>query len=159
MTSVSERLLRESDLSLSKALDVCRAAETTRAQLKAMTSAGKSEAKVNIVKQRSQFSKDSHRAGGRGNRGSSSSRGKPGLPAAQGNIQCKYCGRSHPAKSCPAYGKQCNRCKGWNHFAIMHEHRTATVDRQVRMVNNEQYEDNECLYLGSLFLDVRTHSK
>ena len=75
---VKERLLRESDLSLSKALDVCRAAETTRAQLKAMTSEGKSEAKVNIVKQRSQFSKDSHRAGGRGNRGSSSSRGKPG---------------------------------------------------------------------------------
>ena len=39
----------------------------------------------------------------------------------------------------------------------MHEHRTATVDRQVRMVNNEQYEDNECLYLGSLFLDVHAH--
>ena len=65
---VKERLLRESDLSLSKALDVCRAAETTRAQLKAMTSEGKSEAKVNLVKQRSQtFSKGSH-AGGRGNR-------------------------------------------------------------------------------------------
>ena len=78
---VKERLLRESDLSLSKALDVCRAAETTRAQLKAMTSEGKSEAKVNIVKQRSQFSKDSHRAGGRGNRGSSSSRGKPEPPS------------------------------------------------------------------------------
>ena len=31
----------------------------------------------------------------------------------------------------------------------MHEDRTATVDRQVRMVNNEQYVDNECLYLGS----------
>ena len=31
----------------------------------------------------------------------------------------------------------------------MHEDRTATDDRQVRMVNNEQYEDNECLYLGS----------
>ena len=31
----------------------------------------------------------------------------------------------------------------------MPEDRTATDDRQVRMVNNEQYEDNECLYLGS----------
>ena len=41
---------------------------------------------------------------------------------------------------------------------IMHEHRTATVDRQVRMVNNEQYEDNKCLYLGSLFLDVHAHT-
>ena len=158
---VKERLLRESDLSLSKAVDVCRAAETTRAQLKVMTS----EAKVDIVRQRSQtFSQDSH-VGGRGktNRGpnkytASSSRGRPGPPATQGNIQCKYCCRSHPAKSCPAYGKQCNRCKGWNHFAIMHEHRPATVDRQVRMVNNEQYEDNECLYLGSIFVDVHAHT-
>ena len=149
---VKERLLRESDLSLSKAVDVCRAADTTRAQLKAMTS----EAKVDIVRQRSQtFCQDSHVGGmGKTNRGTnkytaSSSRGRPGPPATQGNIQCKYCCRSHPAKSCPAYGKRCNRCKGWNHFAIMHEDRTAIDDRQVRMVNNEQYEDNECLYLGS----------
>ena len=35
---VKERLLRASDVSLSKALDVCRAAETTRVQLMAMTS-------------------------------------------------------------------------------------------------------------------------
>ena len=55
----------------------------------------------------------------------------------------------------------------------MHEDPTATVDRQVRMVNNEQYEDNECLYLGSnneqyedneilylgsIYLDVHAHS-
>ena len=33
---VKERLLREFDLSLARALDVCRAAETTRAQLKVM---------------------------------------------------------------------------------------------------------------------------
>ena len=35
---VKEMRLRESDLSLSKALYVCRAAEKTRMQLKAMTS-------------------------------------------------------------------------------------------------------------------------
>ena len=65
---VKERLLRESDLSLARALDVCCAAETTRAQLKVMASEGKPEAKVSVVKQRSRsstFSKGSH-AGGRG---------------------------------------------------------------------------------------------
>ena len=77
------------------------------------------------------------------------SRGRQGPPATQVNIQCKYCDRSHPAKSCPAYGKQCNRCKGWNHYAIMLDDRTSTVDRQVRIGNNKHYEDNECLYLGS----------
>ena len=56
-----------------------------------MTSEGKSEVKVNIVKQRSHsqtFSRDSH-TGGRGNRGPnkytvSSSRGKQGPPVIQG---------------------------------------------------------------------------
>ena len=66
---VKERLFRESYLPLSKALYLYRAAETTRAQLKAMPSEGRSEAKVDTVRQRSQtFSQDSH-AGGRGNRG------------------------------------------------------------------------------------------
>ena len=40
----------------------------------------------------------------------------------------------------------------------MHEHRTAIVVRQVRMVNNKQYADNESLYLGSLLLDVHGHT-
>ena len=85
---------------------------------------------MNIVKQCSHshtFSKDSD-ACGRGNKGpnkytSNCLRGKQGPPDTQVNIQCKYCCRSHPAKSCPAYGKQCNRCKGWDQFAIIHVHR------------------------------------
>ena len=163
---VKERLLRESDLSLARALDVCRAAETTRAQLKVMASEGKPEAKVSVVKQRSRsstFSKGSH-AGGRGIKGTNNdTKGRYKCThkprATQGSIQCKFCSRSHPPKSCPAYGKQCNRCKGWNHFAITCEHhRTATVDSKVRMMNNEQCESYECLYLGSLFLDVHAHT-
>ena len=142
---VKERLLRESDLSLARALDVCRAAETTRAQLKVMASEGKPEAKVSVVKQRSRsstFSKGSH-AGGRGIKGTNNyTKGRYKCThkpwATQGSIQCKFCGRLHPPKSCPAYGKQCNRCKGWNHFAVTCEHhRTATVDSKVWMMNNE----------------------
>ena len=131
---VKERLLRESDLSLARALDVCRAAETTRAQLKVTASEGKPEAKVNAVKQRSRsstFSKGSH-AIGRGNKGTNNDTGgsykcthKP--RATQGSIHCKFCSKSHPPKSCPAYDNQGNRCKGWNHFAVMCEHHcTAT---------------------------------
>ena len=30
---------------------------------------------------------------------------------------CKYCGRSHTAKLCPAFGKQCTKCKKCNRFA------------------------------------------
>ncbi|RXN33946.1 Transposon Ty3-I Gag-Pol [Labeo rohita] len=32
-------------------------------------------------------------------------------------FNCKRCGRKHPPKQCPAYGKICAKCKGQNHFA------------------------------------------
>lgn len=30
---------------------------------------------------------------------------------------CRYCGRNHPVRQCPAYGKVCNKCQKRNHFA------------------------------------------
>lgn len=40
---------------------------------------------------------------------------------AQSQDQCKYCGSRHKKEkgSCPAFGKQCNYCKGKNHFATV----------------------------------------
>ena len=29
---------------------------------------------------------------------------------------CKYCLESHPVRECPAYGKQCSKCQKYNHF-------------------------------------------
>ena len=29
---------------------------------------------------------------------------------------CSNCGTTHPPRMCPAYGKQCNNCKKFNHF-------------------------------------------
>ena len=31
---------------------------------------------------------------------------------------CKKCGTTHEARKCPAYGKRCNVCKGFNHFEV-----------------------------------------
>jgi len=95
---VQERMLREADLTLQKALDVCRAAEATRAQIKTITS--DSEA-VHLVSERivSQPDKAAQQ--------SQSVRGR----------SCGNCGRSHPPKSCPAFGKSCNACHKPNHFA------------------------------------------
>ena len=35
-------------------------------------------------------------------------------------IQCKFCAKTHPRKKelCPAWGKQCSKCKTLNHFAV-----------------------------------------
>jgi len=31
--------------------------------------------------------------------------------------KCGKCGREHPPRKCPAFGKVCNNCKNANHFA------------------------------------------
>jgi hypothetical protein len=36
-----------------------------------------------------------------------------------GNNICNYCGYRHRRGRCPAYGKNCNRCKKLHHFASM----------------------------------------
>ena len=91
---VQERLLREPDLSLKKALDICRAAEATKEQIKtlqgdAMTSSSTSPT-VDAV------------------------RSKPQL-TAKGS--CGNCGQQHKPKSCPAFGQKCRNCGKANHFA------------------------------------------
>ena len=95
---VQERMLREADLTLQKALDVCRAAAATRAQIKTITS--DSEA-VHSVSERMVSQPD------KAPQQSQSVRGR----------SCGNCGRSHPPKTCPAFGKLCNICRKPNHFA------------------------------------------
>ena len=92
---VQERMLRDSDLTLQKALDVCRASEATRVQLKTITGDGES---MNSVSERTVSQPDKALQSGRGR-------------------TCGNCGRSHPPKSCPAFGKLCNNCHKPNHFA------------------------------------------
>ena len=33
--------------------------------------------------------------------------------------ECNFCGRSHARRSCPAYGRECYKCGGKNHFSNM----------------------------------------
>ena len=42
--------------------------------------------------------------------------------------KCKFCGRSHLPCKCPAYGKTCNKCHKWNHFAVMCKGTDSKVD-------------------------------
>ena len=34
-------------------------------------------------------------------------------------MRCKFCGKSHVYGKCPAYGKQCSKCRRKNHFAAV----------------------------------------
>ena len=92
------RLLREADLTLTKAQDICRAAEASEAQVKIM----KDDVHVvNAVKAKS-------------NKETAADKDTP--PTIK---QCFYCGKSHQQRKCPAYGQTCKKCGKKNHFSAV----------------------------------------
>ena len=93
---VQERLLREPELSLVKAIDICKTAEISQEQLKVMQPGTQA---VNAI-----------------SRKSGNYQKKPGKQQKV-NTQCKYCTGSHQKGKCPAYGKKCRSCGKLNHFS------------------------------------------
>ena len=102
-TRVQERLLREPDLTLDKAMSICRAAEETKKQSEEMQSKT-SPNQVDQLRHR----KDKPR-----NRGKQDNQGKRDN---QRKIYL-YCVSQHDKGRCPAYGKLCKKCGNRNHFA------------------------------------------
>ena len=47
---------------------------------------------------------------------------------------CGKCGGKHEPRKCPAYGRKCNKCSKFNHFA-----RYCTNNRQVHTVEEDDY--------------------
>ena len=96
---VRERLLRDNKLTLEKALDIVRAAESTTAQMKEMNL----EAEIHAVRQTQQHD-----------------RSKEDVPKSDKVVikDCKYCGRDHEKRKCPAFGQTCRKCGVKNHFAV-----------------------------------------
>ena len=102
--NVRERLLRVSDLTLNKALEIARAVEATQSQLKQMQNVHE----VNAVgKKKGKFFRKKQEEKKKSANGSTQ------------QIDCKFCGRKYvPDRSkCPAYGQQCNKCGKSNRFA------------------------------------------
>ncbi|XP_068758790.1 uncharacterized protein [Montipora capricornis] len=100
--TLRERLLRESDLTLEKALDICRASEHSKQQMKTISRTH--NANIDALKRRTarNFANVTE------------------SPQAQANDQrtpCGNCDTYHKPRSCPAYGKQCASCSRLGHFA------------------------------------------
>eukprot|EP00794_Sanderia_malayensis_P013665 gene13665-15094_t len=96
------RLLSTQDLTLEKAIPICRSEETARATIRDIQRQS-TDVVHKISKTRKQTAVRDL---------SSKSDAKI--------IQCKFCGRKHQCKKelCPAYGKKCKNCGKSNHFAI-----------------------------------------
>ncbi|GFN74230.1 Pol polyprotein [Plakobranchus ocellatus] len=87
---LKERMLRDSDLTLDKAISLGRAEEKAKQQLVEMR-----ETKVEAVKTaKRKDQRTKHK-----------------------EYICKRCGTRHEPKKCPAWGKVCKKCQKNNHFA------------------------------------------
>ncbi|XP_069103128.1 uncharacterized protein [Argopecten irradians] len=113
------RLLREPELSLRKAVDICRVAETTSAQLKDLNeTTSHDDHKVHVVKQK----KSSQSTGNpKSKNGSNQRKGgqKPSPNNSHRGKSCGKCGTDHPPRQCPAFGRTCYKCGVKNHYKSM----------------------------------------
>ncbi|GFT60159.1 transposon Tf2-9 polyprotein [Nephila pilipes] len=88
----SQRLIRENNLGLQKTIEIVRAAEASREQIRNIKY---ETATVNFVKKKE----------------------NPKQPKKSTQYECKKCGKKHKPRECPAFGKICTKCNKKNHFA------------------------------------------
>ena len=122
------RLLKEGELTLQKALDICRANEATTTQLKTLSSSATSKEthyqEVLAIQKRYQ-----------------SDNPKP---------QCDKCGNRHYRhQPCPAQGVECYNCGRRNHFAKVCRSRTIPkYQKKIHSVTHDGSDTSDDLFIG-----------
>ena len=96
---VKEILLQKSP-NLEKTITICRSMEVTREQINVVHGDSTQAPTVDFIK--NNWRVPSSNSG----------------DSAGQSFNCKRCGRSHKPKSCPAFGKKCSYCNGFNHFSV-----------------------------------------
>ncbi|XP_067931071.1 uncharacterized protein [Watersipora subatra] len=113
-TTLSAELQLDEAVTLAAVTAKMRSKETIENQMKA-------EAKVEVVKSQMKNTFTDKARGGTSSEKprncTSNQGGARGTGSSTQGRVCKYCGGSHPPRSCPAYGKTCNICMKHNHFA------------------------------------------
>ena len=100
--ALRKKLLQERQLTLEKAIDICKSGEITAQHMKDLATATDAN-EIHALKHHKEK--------------------KPRLPKdprdSKGAKTCNYCGGNHELKreKCPAYGKTCGKCGKSNHFA------------------------------------------
>ncbi|KAG1651802.1 hypothetical protein GQR58_026737 [Nymphon striatum] len=161
---VRERLLRDSDLSLQSAIDICRAAEASRAQIKTLKEARgetcdvhtfNSTSKQKIFDRTRTFPKTS-RAPPPPNTLQTTPYYNNCNSTKSVNLdnECPRCGYSHDRNSCPALGKRCTYCNIPNHFVKVCRKKQADIKKQVHYMDCDIESDNETrinnLFIGEI---------
>ena len=99
-TRVHERLLREDNRDLEKAVKIRQAAEATELKIQSLsTEKGASSIDVNYCQK--------------------TERRKQGKSQQKNATKCKCCDTIHVPRYCPPFNKACNKCNKLGHFAVV----------------------------------------
>ena len=118
-SKVKERLLREHDLTLAKAISISRTEEESKKQMSYM-SEDVAEPVVHALKHDQQERAPTATTGG--------------------NRYCHNCGFQHQRGTCPAYGKRCMNSSKYNHFAKQCRSKKAAAEKGEESVVNIESE-------------------
>lgn len=151
--SIQERLLQQSNLTLKKAEEFCRATEISRIQVKEL----KTEKEVDAI-QHQRVTHQSRRANEKNN--------NTQVDVNKNNkYDCLKCGRNHARMNCPAFGKTCNICSKPNHFAVgcllknskrstnnagQHNNKKYDRKRVVHEVENESVNGDDTIFVDNI---------
>ncbi|CAB3252642.1 unnamed protein product [Arctia plantaginis] len=169
--ALSERLLREPDMRLEKAIEICRLAEMSRmqarnikenqeynSQVHAINEEKISEHDINGIQRREQSTQ-----GSRTSQQTKTGRSRYDHPPRQDTVnhsthtpkqtvqryqhanRCGYCGRVHRRYECPARGQRCMKCNRINHFARMCRVHCVLEDSTDQVINKNICNCNEWL--------------
>ena len=147
--STRRKLLQIRDLTLLKAIDICKASEAAGKQMKAIAGADQVQS-LRSSKQPEACDRLHEKSRVRRSRDDSREQGRTKSPARR----CKYCDRKHELRkeACPAYGKVCRRCSRKNHFESVCQSK-ATGNKSVRHDVHEIDTDEQLLTLGDEDVD------
>lgn len=176
--AIKTRLLREANLTLVRAAEICRVAEITTKQVREISKGtdGEETAEANVVK------KGGIRSGQEISRARASQPGasshplyqrRVGQPGASTQSQhhrrssggfgvnrnkqisrfhsinnCTRCGYSHDKNKCPAFNQTCSACNKLNHFKRMCRSRVNVVDLEENESENDI--DIDTLYINNI---------
>ena len=147
-----KRLLQTRSLDLKQTIDICRSNEIASKQLKHIT--GNDSDNVNAMSHNS--SRNVHTARSSRSYSKSNTDSKRNRSKTPDSV-CRFCGKRHNfnKRDCPAYGKQCNKCKRFNHFSSVCKSKDHT--RTVHSVDSTDV-NNEVLALDNT-RDSRTYCR
>lgn len=134
---VRDRLLREKDLTLGRAMEICRASEVSAAQ----------QEEVSRISQNSVHSVNKRKTQS-ATRGAVNSENNIGQDQDEWISDCMFCGREHKKvkEQCPAWGKTCLNCKRRNHFrnkCMLRKSGSRQGSRMVNFLDPEMQDDSD----------------